>query len=258
MTSEELFLTHLRFIEKVATHVARRFRFSREETEDLVSWVKQKLCEDNYGIIRKFQSKSSFRTYLTTVINHLAQDYQNHLRGKWRPSAEAKRQGPLAVLLEQLLARDGFTFDQACKILRTNHHVEEPLEKLEELAGKLPHRNPPRRMVGEEELRERPGTAPNPEQDLLNHDKAEKERKVLVLLRKVWAPLDGEDKLIVRMWVSGFKIVAIAETLRLEQKSLYRRLEKIFKALRAELEKRGVTSDDVQGILRAPEDPDGR
>jgi hypothetical protein len=50
-------------------------------------------------------------------------DYRNRLWGKWRPSAEAKRLGPTAILIERLVARDGWAVDQVIEMVRVNHRV---------------------------------------------------------------------------------------------------------------------------------------
>lgn len=252
MPPEQLFLAHLDHIEKVTAHAARRKRLSREDNEDFIGWVKLRLMEDDYAIIRKFQGKSNFRTYLTTVINHLVLDFQNHLWGKWRPSAEAERLGPEAVQLDRLLVRDGLTFDEACQILQTNHRVESSREELEELAAKLPRRNPSRRMEGEEALQNRPARELDPEQRILGEEQADRWRAVVAIFKEVLATLPDEDQLIVKMR-GEFKVVQIAQTLGLEQKSLYRRVEKIFATLRAGLEERGVTAEEIREFLGFPE-----
>ena len=252
MTPEQLFMAHLEHIERAAAHAARRKRLSREDTEDFISDVKKRLIDDDYAIIRKFQGKSNFRTYLTTVINHLVLDFQNHLWGKWRPSAEAERLGPEAVQLERLLVRDGLAFHEACEILQTNHRVEKSREELEELAAKLPRRNPPRRMEGEEEIQNRAGHEPNPQESILEKERAARRREVVGILKEALKTLPDEDRLIVKMWYQ-FKVVQIAQILKLEQKSLYRRIDKIFQTLRAELEKRGVSAEEIREILEYPE-----
>src|SRR4028119_1161719 len=98
-TPQDLFLAHLPHIEKVATHACRKRRFSPEETEDFISLVQLKIIEDDYAVLCKFQGKSTLKTYLTVVIERQFLDHLNHLRGKWRPSAEAKRPGPPGLQL---------------------------------------------------------------------------------------------------------------------------------------------------------------
>ena len=256
LSAEQLFLGNLKHIDQVAQHATRRRHFSRQETEDFVSTVRLKLLENDYEVIRKFQGKSSFRTFLTTVVERLMLDYQNHLWGKWRPSAEAERLGRAAVRLEMHRVRDGLTFDEACKILRMNEGVELSLQELEEIEVRLPSRYPPRQILGEEELAERPADGETPAESLLGREASERRREVLELLGDALDRLPSEDRLIARMR-GEFQVVRIAKALGLEQKPLYRRIEKIFDALRADLIAHGVAAEEVAEILAFPErDPE--
>ena len=74
-------------------------------------------------MLRRFEGRSSLTTYITVVVQRLFLDRRNRLWGKWRPSAEARRLGPTAVLLERLVSRDGWSAEQALETLRVNHGV---------------------------------------------------------------------------------------------------------------------------------------
>lgn len=252
---DQLFLAHLPHIERAATHFARKAGFGKEEIEDFVSHVKCKLIEDDYAIIRKFQGKSSVKTYLTVVIRRLFLDHLDHIWGKWRPSAEAERLGPLAVRLERLLHRDGHTLDEAYEILRTNDHLEVTLWELAQLAHKLPSRHPRRQMEGEETLEHRPDEGLTPEEDVIDKEKGARRQEILGFLKEAMARLPDEDALLVKM-SAELKVSQIARNLHLEQKPLYRRLEKILKALREDLEGRGVRPEEIEEILGTPGDGD--
>lgn len=252
-TPEQLFLAHRNHIERVAAHACRQRGFRREETEDFVSKVQERLCEDEYGIVRKFRGKSSFKTYLTVVINHLFLDHLNSLRGKWRPSEEAKRLGPLAIQLDRLLHRDRFTLAQACEILLTNHHVAASRQELEELAAKLPQRAPSKDVVGEEALENRPSEELPPDQQVESREMGARRQEVLRLLREALRRLSSDDALLARMSCE-FKISQIAKKLHLDQKPLYRRREAILKTLRQDLESHGVRPEEIGGLLSIPED----
>jgi len=254
-TPEQLFLAHLSHIERVATHACRRRGFSREDTEEFVSTVKCKLIEDDYATIRKFQGKSSFETYLTVVINNLFKDHLDHLWGKWRPSAEAERLGPLAIQLDRMLHRDGLTLAESCEILLMNHHVEASRQELEDLAAKLPHRTPQRRMESEEALEERPDEMMTPDQEVLAREAGARRRRILELLKDAMRRLPAQDALLARM-SSEFKISQIARRLNLEQKPLYRRLDRILLTLREDLERQGVRPEEIGGLLARPQDED--
>src|SRR5689334_9059220 len=132
--SEDLFNAHLPHIDKVVDYLSRRYFFQTDECEDFRSSVYEKLIDDDYAVFRKFQGRASLNTYLTTVISNMLKDYLNRLFGKWQPSAEALRMGPIAVHLERLLVRDGYTFDEAVKILQVNRKVELSWQELYRIA----------------------------------------------------------------------------------------------------------------------------
>ena len=250
LTPEQLLLGHLELIKKVAAHACRGKRFSREDTEEFTSDVKIKLIEDDYAVIRKFQGRSSFRTYVTVVVNHFFQDHCNAKWGKWRPSAEAERLGPHAVKLETLRVRDGHTFDEACEILRVNEHVEASRAELEALAARLPPRNPPRRMQGEEELRDRPAADESPAERLEHQEAAARKWEIEALLEEALTTLPPDDALIARM-LGRFTVAQIAKIRGLRQKPLYPRIAKILEKLKRYLTERGVHREEIAEILAA-------
>jgi RNA polymerase sigma factor for flagellar operon FliA len=257
MTPEQLFLDHLPLIESLATHGARRCGFTKEETEDFVSTVKLRLLEDDYAVIRKFQERSKFSTYLNITVNRLVLDYRNHVWGKWRNSAEAKRLGAVACRLEVLVARERLPFDVACEILRTNERVTLSLQELADLAGRLPQRDPQRRMHGEDELESRPADTETPEERLLAQEAARRKKEMLALLQRALQDLPDEDRLIALLRVR-FPIVDVAKALHLEQKALYGRIQKIFNEVRGKLKGMGISAEEIRKILAFPEhDLDG-
>jgi len=255
-TPEQFFLTHLPYIGRVATYLCRRHGFSREDTQDFISGVRCKIIEDDYAVIRKFLGKSKLKTFLTVVISNLFKDHQDHRLGKWRPSEEAKRLGPTAVRLERLLYRDRFTLAEACEILVTNYHVEATRQELEDLAAKLPHRPPPRpSMESEEALENRASNDLPSDEQIEAREAADRWQEILEILGEGLNRLPAEDALVARMRCE-FKVSEIARRLGLEQKPLYRRLERILKELREYLESRGVRPEEIGGLLSIPEDDD--
>jgi RNA polymerase sigma factor (sigma-70 family) len=239
------YLRNLKLIDQIAEYAARRRHFSREECEDFVCTVRFKLFENNYAIIAKYEGRSSFRTYLTVVINRLMLDYQNHVLGKWHPSAEAKRLGPEAVRLEMLMVREGLTLDEACTML--SQQVDMTKEELKALAAKLPPRNPPRKMENEEKIADLPAADESPEQGVLHRERSEHQKKIRAILKEVLATLNPEDRLLVKLRSEDdLQVAQIAKRLGMDQKGLYRRYNKIYESLREELQKRGIRPEDVE------------
>ena len=246
--ADQVFLSQLPRVEGVANYVCRRHHCGMDETEEFTALVKAKLVEDNYAVFRKFQGKCRLETYLTTVITRLFLDWRNHLWGKWRPSAEARRLGPVARKLEEL-ARDGYTFEESCELLRMNHGAVLSRAELEALAARLPVRLP-RKMEGEERLEALPAGEPGPDERILERERQDARGRVWEALGRAWAKLPDEDRLILKMhFLHGMQVVEIARTLSLEQKPLYRRVERLKMKLRKDLEREGIGRELVAEVL---------
>lgn len=249
MTPEQLFLTNLPLVERVIAFVCRRHRLRPEEAEEFASTVRLKMVADDYAVLRKFEGKSQLATYLTTVVQRLFLDYRNHLWGKWRPSAEAKRIGPVAVELERLTTRDGLGFEEACTTLRGNHGVEMSEKELADIVARLPPRQP-RHLEGEEALEGYPAPDSRPDHHLLDGEREQIRRRVEAALGRSLTNLPPEDRLILRLRMEDdFTVAEISRALHLDQKPLYRRMEAIFRCLRRALEEDGIEKEEVSRVL---------
>ena len=136
----DLFQSQLPLIEGVIRSLVRRRQMAAAEAEEFASHVRLKLIEGDYHILRQFRERSSLGTYLSTVVGHLFQDYRNSQWGKWRPSAQARRAGELAVRLEKLLHRDGVPFQQAVEVLLVTERVAATRAEIDALRAQLPAR----------------------------------------------------------------------------------------------------------------------
>ncbi|HTG33181.1 MAG TPA: sigma-70 family RNA polymerase sigma factor [Thermoanaerobaculia bacterium] len=250
-----MFQENLRLIEQIIGYCCRRAHFSPQEAKDFWGDVMLKLVDDDYRVFREFRGRSSIKTYLTVTINRLLLDYQNHIWGKWRSSAEAERLGRVAMRMERLLVRDGLSFDEVCKILR-GEGVEMTVLELADLRAKLPVRSL-RRFVSEERLQDEITREPRPDERLEGKERAGFRRRVFALLLQALKILTSEEQVLVRMRTE-FKVSEIARLRGMEQKPLYKRLEKIYEKLRKELERHGIRRSDIQDLLGGlqPDDED--
>ena len=138
MAAHDLYLSHRDVIERALASVCRRHHLAVPDAEDFSSSFHVHLMEDDCAILKKFQGRSSIQTYLVTVISHFFQDWRNARWGKWRPSAEAKRLGPVAVQLETLLVWDRVSFDAACELLKTQDAATASRAELEAMRLSVP------------------------------------------------------------------------------------------------------------------------
>jgi RNA polymerase sigma factor (sigma-70 family) len=240
---EAVFIANLPLIDRLVALTARRHAFSASDAEEFGAWVRAKLIDGNYAVFRKFGARSSLATYLTTVVINLFRDYRNARWGRWRPSAEAKRRGPLAIRLEELLYRDGHPLREAVQILQSLGVTMSDGE-LVKLAATLP----PHRLHNEVsiDIAEVAAIEVHPEA-------ARDADDVLVLeqlLHTLVSALPPEDAVMMRMrfW-NDMSVADIARALQLDQKPLYRRLETIQATLRTALESRGINRERASEIL---------
>ncbi|MGB5160561.1 MAG: sigma-70 family RNA polymerase sigma factor [Thermoanaerobaculia bacterium] len=248
VTPEETFTYNLELIDRVIRSICRRNCVLEDEAEDFESWARLKLIDNDYAVLRRFQGRSTLKTYLTTVLHNLFRDYRIGKWGKWRPSAVAKRKGAVAAQLETLLMRDGYSLHEAIEMLRTNFEVEATVEELEAIAAELPPRVS-RKMDGEASI-ERMVIEGHVEERVIESERSELAARTEATLAEALATLPAEDRLMLRMrYQDGFTIASIATALGLEQRPLYRRFERSLVTLRQELEARGLGLDEVRELF---------
>lgn len=247
--SDEIYLANRQLIDRVIGAIGHRHRLAPVDAEDFGSLVRLHLLQDDCAVLRKFEGRSSLKTYLAAVITHLHQDWQNSRFGKWRPSAEARRLGPLAVQLERLIVRDRLQFDEAHETLRTNFKVTESRQSLEAMAAQFPTRTG-RRFVSDETLADLEAVDTVTDASVRERQAGEAARRATAVLGSALRKLPHQDRLILRMrFEDDFAVVDIAQALHLDQKPLYRRIERLLGALRGELECAGITADAAAEVL---------
>ena len=250
MNPEQTYLEHLGKIERIAAFVARQSHLNPDETSEFTQEVRVRLLDNDYAIIRKFEGRSLFSTYLTTVIVRLFHQWRVEQWGKWRPSAEAKRLGDKAITFERLLTRDGFTFEEAVKVLTTPAGSQYTVAELEAIYIRLPLRNPRPILVSDEALPEAVAVDADAERRVENGDYERTARHAAVTMDDLLTSMDAEDRLILQMrfW-HALKVPDIAQRLHIEQKKLYKRLDKLFLTLRKGLERAGVSKSEIGTLL---------
>ena len=237
----ELFHANLPLIDRVIARVCRQASVRDADADDFASSVKVALIEGDYAILREWQRRSSLATYLTVVIQRLLSDDRTRTRGRWEPSAAARRGGPAAVLLETVVKRDGQSIEHALPLVRA---IDPTLSRsdLESMLASVPDRAPrPRAMpldaVGAAEVR-----APDDaEAVLMENETLRLSMQTSRVVRQTLASLPTEDRTIIRChYGSGMSIADISRMLRLPQRPLYRRIESITAHLRRALISSGI------------------
>lgn len=252
--SHALFVASQALIDEAIAAVVRRRSLLHQEAEDFAATVHLRLLEDGCAVLRKFEGRSSLRTFLRVVVERMLLDYRIAKWGKWRPSTEARRLGAVAIRLETLTSREGLSFWEAVETLRTNQQLPQTDTELWRLFTLLPAK-PRRRTVAEAELHDLASTGRAPESMLDKRHAARTHRA----LRQAVARLTAEDRLMLEQrFVDGLRLAQIADLRGLEQKAVYRRFAALLRRLRADLESQGIAGGEVEGWLGRLEMTNGR
>jgi len=247
---EAVLVENLPLIDRIAAALARRNGLAGDDASDFASWVKLKLVEDDFAVVRKFRGESALSTYLTVVVAMLARDYRVQRFGRWRSSAAARQNGPVAVKLESLVRRQGYRLEHAGELLRTSGQTALTDRELSALLARCPMRGPMRPLsVGEQPLAS--AESDTSADVLVVNDEIELRRQ------RAWGALSesiqafpSEDRLVLRMkfW-DEMSVADIARALSIEQKSLYRRLERLLAELKRRLASAGITGAEWSELV---------
>lgn len=250
MDAQKFYLDQLGTIERIAAFTARKNHLHPDEVEDFVQEVCTRLLENDYAILRKFKGESKPSTYLTVVIIHLFSEVRVKRWGKWRPSAEAKRIGDKAIILERMITRDGFTFSEAVRVLTTRAGAQSTVGELELIYARLPARNPRTIIVSDDLLPDAIAVDGEADGRVEMGERERAARQTAIVIDRALEAMDAEDRVILQMrfW-HGRKVPDIARALQIDQKKLYKRLDRLFLQLRRALESAGVTKSDIARLL---------
>lgn len=246
--AHRLFLDHLELIERIVRTVGRRHHLSFVEQEDFAGFVNVRLLENDCAVLRKFRGKSTMWTYLAAVIERLQLDFIYERWGRWRPSASADTLGPVAVLLERLVTRDGHTLEEALEIIRTNHEVGKTDADLRGIWEQLPARG--KAIEVSDEAADEVRSEENAE-DLVEN--AERQRNVERLeraLTKALADLATQDRVIIALrYDRGFSVAEIARLRQSSVPTVHRRLDHSLKHLKKAIVDAGFLPGEVAKLI---------
>jgi RNA polymerase sigma factor (sigma-70 family) len=246
----DLYSQHADIVEAALAHTRRAHRLTSDAGEEFSSWARLRLIDNDCAILRKFEGRSSLRTFLITVVQRLFLDWRNAEWGKWRPTADARRGGAVAIELERLIVRDQLSFSEAASTL-VARGVAESVEACEAAWTALPQR-PGRRVASEAALINvaAPGLASD---DVMADERRARAALASVAMAAALAALSPQDQLIVRLrFHEGFTVARIAQLIHQDQKALYRRFERLFDEVRGAMMARGVSASDVAELLAHP------
>ncbi|MEA2490439.1 MAG: hypothetical protein QOH21_2231 [Acidobacteriota bacterium] len=247
---EALFRESLATIDRVIDRVCRRAGVYGPDAEDFGATVKLALIENDYAILRKWAGRSSLPTYLTIVVQRLLLDERSKAFGRWQASAEARRGGDAAMLLETLVRRDGRPLHEALPLVQA---VDPSLSRAqaEAMVARFPERTARPRPIGIEDVaEERMPAAHGADGRVLDNDVRQISDQTSRVIRETFGGWSVEDRMLIRFrFGSSMSIADISRVTRWPQRPLYRRIELLLAQLRAVLEKAGIDARTASEMI---------
>lgn len=239
---------HVALVRRITGFVAHRRSMRHEEGEEFLSWVFEKLLENDARILTEFSGRSTLKTYLTTVILRLSVDFLRRTSGRWQPSAQATRLGPVAIELERMVHRDGRSREEAVQTVLSRHKGAIPEKQLTEMAADI-DRAPAPRTVDDGPLADFPDQALRPDQG----EEAPATGRLLAW-RKSFAReagrLSGEEKLVLVMrFRDGLPPREIASRIGADARHVSKRIEKALEKLRRRLGQAGIQAEAMEAVI---------
>lgn len=249
MTPAEIFERQIDEINRIIAFICKRNRLAPQDCEDFRQHVHLKLLEEDCAILRKFEGRSSLSTYLTTVIQRLYSQHRVQLWGKWRPSATAKRLGDKAITVERMLTRDDHSLQETIEILTTQAGASYTRAEIEALYLRLPPRQPRPVLVPDNAIPEVESESAADE-EVMRRERERTARGMANAMEPVIEQMDAEDRVIMsmRFWHAA-KVPDIASALHVDQKKLYKRIDRLSAILGEALERAGFGRDDAADLL---------
>ena len=235
MTFEQLIEQQQPHIERVIQDLARRHYLAPAEIHEFHTTVERALERNDYELLKAYDARCTWETYLITVITRQFYLFQSTLWGPWRPSAAALRIGAAAILLEELVVRNRFALNDAIEWMRTTHRVDLPRHRLRQIASQLGMVTPPSRTPAWT-------TAASPADDLK------------LALRDALALVSPDDRLILQLrYRDQQPLTRIAAVMRMESRALQRRIETVKEVIRQSLQTQGIAPDEIDTLLTSAE-----
>jgi RNA polymerase sigma factor for flagellar operon FliA len=249
MDYTHLFEENLALIDGVIASVCRRGGLSGADAEDFASIAKLALIENDYAILRPFEGRSSLSTFLVIVIHRLLLDERTRERGRWHASREAERFGAAGIALERVVRRERRTVEEALPIVQA---IDPTLTRDEvlKMESRLPIRAPRPRAVQLSADEEHVAAGESTDARAFATYAQQLSDRTSAVMRGALAAMSLEDRMIVRFhFGSSFPVSEIAALLRLPQRPLYRRVERLLRQLRAALAAEGIEASDAAELI---------
>lgn len=238
--------TEFALIQAMIRSLAWAGRLAAQDRGDFESYAWTKLLEADSRRLAAFRGDCPFPVFIRIVLKRILIDYRTSRWGRWRASADARRAGAEAVEAERRVIRDGYPVHAVTT--RDSAGMVALISRLAACA------HPVNRRRREEPLELVLDTAatnePNPEEQALARARTARSTAISRALLGTLRQLNADDRrLLMLRYATGLPVSQIAFTVGQDQKRLYRTYDRILGRLRADLERVGVSRDEVRDAV---------
>lgn len=248
--AKSFFESNLSITDKIVKKYCSGHNIVGDEADECRSYVYEKIIDNDYQKIREFKGKSSYETYMTTVISRILIDRMRS-GGRWRPSQKALRIGKEAVILEELVFRKKYSFEQAYNILTTNHNISIERERAYEIITLLQRKRLtsalPRDVELTDDVSDKKVTLPDAA--AINKETSKVKDQLDDIVREMRNLLSNEERLLLRMrFADNIKISEIARVLKKDRDYIDKKLKAILTNFKNEILARNISIDDINAF----------
>lgn len=254
MNAEEarnLFVSNIGITEKIVRKYCYKHNLTEDMADEYCSHVYEKLIENDYKKIREFKGKSSYKTYLTVVITRILID-KIRSGGRWTPSQKALKMGKTAMMLEELVFRNNYSFDQAYNTLITTHNNSISREKAYEIVTELQRKRVISARPKETELVDNISDekVSFPDNEVENKETLNKKTLLNNIIQEIRMALSNEERLLLKMhFEDGIKVSVIARVLKKERRYIDSKMSSILHKFKQDILSRDIDLNDIKDII---------
>ncbi len=239
------------------------------EALELSNRVLDTLQRDNYRVLREFKGNSRLTTYITAIISRQAVDLIRKKLGRDREKERAKEFGDVGLLVYQRVIKDGYPLPDVFEELQTNNGFSGSMKELETIVQKIKGKGKNPRVslpngsdsgangsvvkngttigVYENEF-VIPDTRGDPQKIIIEN---QRKRKMQEVIQSIIAQLNGEERLLLRMRFplgedeTPQTVAQVSNVLGITQKVVYKRMTRLLKKCKEQLDREGVSIHDL-------------
>ncbi len=240
-------LTSKDTLNKIETVCKRRFP-DRNDADECYLFIIESLEESDYRRLRAFKGKSSLKTYLYTLVNSLAADFNRKKYGRRRIPKIVSKLGLWAEAVYRFVCWQKFSFDDAYDMVSIQGLFSGSFNEFLDSAEPIRHApcpENPRFVSGDADVGD---TFSNTEDQGFNPlealiEKLDRERRIRAgeIIREVTSELSDEDQILVKLvYGSDHSAAAAAKVLGISPPAARKRLKSLLIKYKAALLAEGI------------------